>query len=494
MKCSNCGADIAEGSLYCAQCGEEVQIVPVYEVDGEMNLKQTISAFFEEMGLYGEAGVKKTSGEQTGALQEAEQKEKKRKNRMRQMLVSTIGVILVFVILLAIFRQNHSIANLIEQAEQYVAAGDYQNAEMIYKDVLSRENNLSVRLTLADLYASMNEKNSYEQELLKLLEQDTIPSEILSATYERLLQFYYNGDQLEKVTQLLNECREPSILEEFREYVSIAPMADLAEGSYESIQVLKLEVLEDSKIYYTLDGSDPNENSMVYSMPIVLENGSHEVRAYGVNALGIPSRVVTWKFEIQAEQLSPPVVFPISGSYDVPQLIELDGNVDDVYYTMDGSMPNRSSTLYTEPIPMPIGDSVFRFIRITDEGYSNIEERTYQLELADAISAAEAVENVGEYALRVGKMKDNQGNIDDSGAKLQFYYQYVIGIGEPVPEDESPWEGGYFYVVFEKILDSDGTSSYNGNEYAVDIYSGQVYGLKRDAYYNYELVEIEKES
>ena len=34
MKCSNCGAPIEEGRLFCMNCGQEVQWVPDYDSFG----------------------------------------------------------------------------------------------------------------------------------------------------------------------------------------------------------------------------------------------------------------------------------------------------------------------------------------------------------------------------------------------------------------------------------------------------------------------------
>ena len=42
MKCPNCGSEMAEGSLYCEKCGEDIHIVPDFEPELEHNMEQTI--------------------------------------------------------------------------------------------------------------------------------------------------------------------------------------------------------------------------------------------------------------------------------------------------------------------------------------------------------------------------------------------------------------------------------------------------------------------
>ena len=55
--------------------------------------------------------------------------------------------------------------------------------------------------------------------------------------------------------------------------------------------------------------------------------------------------------EDNPNQLSPPVLTPESGSYGVPQFVEMISPQNaNIFYTLDGSDPTPSSTLYTEPV------------------------------------------------------------------------------------------------------------------------------------------------
>ena len=55
-----------------------------------------------------------------------------------------------------------------------------------------------------------------------------------------------------------------------------------------------------------------------------------------------------------------------SGSYQIPQMICVDVPDDEyiVYYTTDGSTPNLDSNIYTDAFPMPLGNSIFKFLMI----------------------------------------------------------------------------------------------------------------------------------
>ena len=49
MKCPNCGEEMAEGTLYCEHCGEDIHIVPDFEPELEADLEQSISEIMDEL-------------------------------------------------------------------------------------------------------------------------------------------------------------------------------------------------------------------------------------------------------------------------------------------------------------------------------------------------------------------------------------------------------------------------------------------------------------
>lgn len=51
MKCPNCGNELGEGKLLCENCGEEIKIVPDFDIELEDKLKESISVMIEDMAV-----------------------------------------------------------------------------------------------------------------------------------------------------------------------------------------------------------------------------------------------------------------------------------------------------------------------------------------------------------------------------------------------------------------------------------------------------------
>ncbi len=54
MKCPNCGAEMADETLYCEHCGEDIHIVPDFDPELEQDMERTISGMLEDIDEQGE--------------------------------------------------------------------------------------------------------------------------------------------------------------------------------------------------------------------------------------------------------------------------------------------------------------------------------------------------------------------------------------------------------------------------------------------------------
>ncbi len=122
-----------------------------------------------------------------------------------------------------------------------------------------------------------------------------------------------------------------------------------------------------------MDGSQPDESSLVYASPIFLESGNYQIRAIFVNDYGVASDEAKENYYVDVTVPEAPVVTPESGEYSRPTLLQVTaGENCTVYYTTDGSQPSKDSTEYTGPIPMPVGTSHFRFVSYSYAGAAKI--------------------------------------------------------------------------------------------------------------------------
>jgi hypothetical protein len=100
-------------------------------------------------------------------------------------------------------------------------------------------------------------------------------------------------------------------------------------------------------IYYTTDGTDPDDGSAVYNAPIVL-GSSATIKAVAYLAGQDPSAIASGSFVITPVTAAP-VIAPAGGSFDSPVTVTIscsDGSAA-IYYTLDGSTPTTASAVYT---------------------------------------------------------------------------------------------------------------------------------------------------
>lgn len=137
-----------------------------------------------------------------------------------------------------------------------------------------------------------------------------------------------------------------------------SPVVNVPGGNYDEKQVVSLssETIG-ADIYFTTDGSDPTINSRRYTTPITISS-STVLRAIASKVGYDDSDIVEARYIIGDDLsiLSPSVdnltFSPLPGRYQNQVSVQLLTNTPNVkiYYTLDGSNPTSSSTLYIGPI------------------------------------------------------------------------------------------------------------------------------------------------
>ncbi len=506
MKCPKCGEEMAEGALYCEHCGEDIHIVPDFEPELEQNIQQIISGIMEELedppqeGREGKAAEEKKTLKpdapesrrdlkpETAEGRKTQKPEAAKKKRRKWPVFAILAALLLGIGAGAgvwLFL-NSSLNYQIGKAEQCVASGAYDKAVRYYERALELdEDNIELQFGLAEVYFLKNNKIEYEYLLREIAGNEKATLEQLDRAYGKLIAIYRARGDYDTINQLILGSNNEQMISIYQNYIANPPEFSVMEGYYTNIQPLKLTAMGSGKIYYTLDGTEPDENSIPYTMPIILEKGRYVVKAVFVNDNGICSDVVSKEYFIDNDDIPAPEISVVSGEYYAPvsiEVMDLDED-EEIYYTTDGTTPTYSSNRYTGPIPMPIGTSRFMFAKIVDGVTGEVAERNYVLTLNTDITPAMAVDRVKQYARETGRILDDGGHFDDSGAIYIYEFLYAVNIND-----------ADYYMLAEVRRDPDGSQMRTGSFFAVDIYDGTLYRQQYDEGGRSVLTAIDEET
>ena len=225
--------------------------------------------------------------------------------------------------------------------------------------------------------------------------QDIAPAH--PSAYRNLIKIYqqqgYNAEALalmKSAAENANSTQEFTVM--LREYTPTAPILSHQEGRYNEEIDVTISIPEGQTVYYSTDGTDPSESGLVYTAgtQIHIPEGKMTVKAIGFTENGTPSDQVTANYTVIIPTPAAPKANYASGVYKKAPKVTLRPGSEDkkenekivaIYYTLDGRQATTDSTLYTEPIQLPIGDSRLRAIAVSSNGKISYEMNvTYKVE------------------------------------------------------------------------------------------------------------------
>jgi hypothetical protein len=159
------------------------------------------------------------------------------------------------------------------------------------------------------------------------------------------------------------------------------PVFSLAAGSYFGSQTVTItDASVGASIYYTVDGTTPTESSTLYSAPVTI--GSSETLSAIAVATGFADSTVTSSaYTIGPPLAATPVFSPLPGSYRGTQKVTItDGTAGaKIYYTLDGSAPTTTSTVYAGAITVASTETITAFAVAQTFTNSPVVSATYSI-------------------------------------------------------------------------------------------------------------------
>lgn len=492
MKCAKCGSELKDGCLYCEQCGEEIKIVPEFDLEFEKQIKETLDNLAKDV-------VSETEEpSQEDVFQKIDQEDidfhdslkdvfsmprfKLGKYLQGKFLIALLVGIAVFAVGCVLLFRHTSVNSYEYKYEQAIMYADNQQMKeaiaCMEQALALNPDNEDARLMLTDFYYQNGDVSN-----AKLLLRDIILSqpENIEEVYDKLIGICIKENAFSEIGDLLKDCNNVKILSKYNSYVANVPDFNKRGGEYDELISITLKGNTSGSVYYTMDGTEPDSTSEEYDHPILLESGKYVIKAIFINTYGIQSDVVTMEYNINIIPPEAPTINLDSGTYDEPQLIEIIYETNaKVYYTLDGSEPTVDSARYTEPLEMPVGISNFSFVVVNDKGaMSEVIHRTYNLTMAAYITP-ELAKQVLLNNLQVnGIIADQTGHIVGRLGYNTYDVKTAVKLN-----------GVVFYIITENYVDTTGSTHEAVKSYALNAITGDVFNAYKISEGQYSLSSL----
>ncbi len=232
----------------------------------------------------------------------------KKNTKIRNLVIFITILITVLTIAIIVFAiQMNSRAEAkksIEMGNRYLSELRYDEAIACFQQALDiQPKNTEASYALAQAYDG-NQMYVYAENVYQSLIEDTNDAE----AYIRLAELYIREGKLDDAKYLLEEAKDALKDEEIEEMYSMTnpapPAVSHEAGVYkERIQLSLIPEESSQVIYYTLDGTEPTVESILYEKPLILRNGLTTLKVMAVNAMGYQSDVAEYIYDTQIQDV-----------------------------------------------------------------------------------------------------------------------------------------------------------------------------------------------
>ena len=129
--------------------------------------------------------------------------------------------------------------------------------------------------------------------------------------------------------------------------------------SFNGISIITITAGSGASIYYTEDGTEPSTQSNLYNGSFTINNAA-TIKAIAVHTGFLTSQVA----QLSIEQVATPTSTYNQENGSITLSCATEGAT--LYYTLDGSTPTRSSTLYSSPLTAGISGKTIKVLAVKD--------------------------------------------------------------------------------------------------------------------------------
>lgn len=166
-----------------------------------------------------------------------------------------------------------------------------------------------------------------------------------------------------------------------------APWAEPAGGTYRKTQSVVLKADSGATVRYTLNGTDPDASSPVYSAPIPMDRDL-TIKAVATKSGLAASSVFTALYRLRPDTVALVRLAPDGRDiYEAGQKVSLlcDTSDAEIRYTLDGTVPTLSSPRYVDPISLDSSAMLRAIAFKTDLVPSAMTEAYFEVRRAGAL-------------------------------------------------------------------------------------------------------------
>ena len=478
MKCPDCGREAPEGYMYCDRCGREFQMVPEFEPEIETQIDNILSGLASKIdgGLSNDKpahantdfsdadrmtsdtkeikiqrrraasssdlhngtvpnkkAVRNSARKQSSGHTRTGRKRKVSAYKKKVLISIPVLVLFVLILVVTISIAHKTSADYIRMAVKAHDKGDTAQAlEYLLKAEEEAPQDAEAYLLRAKYFREGGDLENAAAELVQITNSAAFPEEDLKKAFVALADIYYVNGNYDALYMMVDRCPFPEVKEQYAKELLPAPVLSPEAGEYEGrVEIIITAPEGATAVYYTLDGSNPDESKLLYTEPIViLEAGDVTVRAVAVSDKGLLGNEGTAFYDIKPVKVKAPQVLQASGNYSKATKIVVmaEPGLTIHYTTEEKKMPDEKSPVYEEPIEMPTGETFYNFVCIDEKGNkSEVINRQYILNIERRITEQNAV-------IYVQKELQNKGSLEPS---LVFQVEGTVEIGN---------EGEFYFI------------------------------------------------